>query len=211
MMLIGMFDSPFVRSVAISLDMLDIPFEHVNWSVGKDFDRIRQYNPLGRVPTLVLDDGEVLIESSAMLDYLDERGGPQRALLPPAGAERRTALRIIALAFGAAEKSRDQIYERTFKPKEKWHQPWIDRCHRQMRGALEQLERIASERGASQWLASERFTRADLMVACIFTVLRDALEPDLQQQFPKLAAHLRRCDELPAFKATYLPWIAPQT
>ena len=92
MMLIGMFDSPFVRPVAISMKMLDIPFEHANWSVGKDFERIRDYNPLGRVPTLVLDDGEALIETSAMLDYLDERSGPERALLPtfraPSGAAR---------------------------------------------------------------------------------------------------------------------------
>ena len=211
MTLIGMFDSPFVRSVAISLKMFAIPFEHLNWSVGKDFDRIREFNPLGRVPTLVLDDGEVLIESSAMLDYLDERVGPQRALLPASGAERRTALRIIALAFGAAEKSRDQIYERTFKPQEKWHQPWIDRCHLQMQGALEELERIASQKGEGQWLVGGRFTRADLMAACIFTVLRDALDPLLQKQFPKLAAHLQRCDALPEFRATYLPWSEPKS
>ena len=76
MMLIGMFDSPFVRPVAISMKLLDIPFEHADWSVGKDFERIRRYNPLGRVPTLVLDDGEALMETSAILDYLDERVGP---------------------------------------------------------------------------------------------------------------------------------------
>ncbi len=210
MMLIGMFDSPFVRSVAISMKMFDIPFDHLDWSVGKDFDRIREYNPLGRVPTLVLDDGEVLIESSAMLDYLDERVGPKRALLPASGAERRAALRIIALAFGAAEKSRDQIYERTFKPQEKWYQPWIDRCHLQMEGALAELERIASQKGEGQWLVGGRFTRADLMVACIFTVLRDALDPQLQKQFLSLAAHLQRCDALPEFRTTYLPWIAPR-
>ena len=76
MLLIGMFDSPFVRRVAVSLKRLDIGFEHANWSVGRDFDRIRAYNPLGRVPTLVLDDGEALIESSAILDYIDELAGP---------------------------------------------------------------------------------------------------------------------------------------
>jgi glutathione S-transferase len=75
MLLIGMFDSPFVRRVAITLKLLGIPFEHGNWSVGKDFERIRHYNPLGRVPTLVLDNGEVLIESAAILDYLDELAG----------------------------------------------------------------------------------------------------------------------------------------
>jgi drug/metabolite transporter (DMT)-like permease len=72
MILIGMFDSPFVRRVAVTMNLLKIPFEHRNWSVGKDFDRIREFNPLGRVPTLVLDDGESLIESAAILDYLDD-------------------------------------------------------------------------------------------------------------------------------------------
>ena len=71
MILIGMFDSPFVRRVAVTMNLLAIPFEHRNWSVGKDFDRIREFNPLGRVPTLVLADGESLIESAAILDYLD--------------------------------------------------------------------------------------------------------------------------------------------
>src|SRR5512134_2546284 len=111
MLLIGMFDSPFVRRVAISMKLLDIPFEHGNWSVGKDFDRIRNYNPLGRVPTLVTDGGEKLLESAAILDYLDEIAGPDRALLPRAGAERRKALNLMAMSTGAAEKGVLQVYE----------------------------------------------------------------------------------------------------
>ena len=69
------------------MKLLDIPFEHANWSVGKDFDRIRRYNPLGRVPTLVLDDGEALMETTAILDYLDDRVGAERALLPRSGPQ----------------------------------------------------------------------------------------------------------------------------
>src|ERR1700676_4212775 len=99
-----MFDSPFVRRVAVSMQLLDIGYQHVNWSVGKDFDRIRQYNPLGRVPTLVLDDGEALVESALILDYLDDRVGAARALLPASGRERRAALSQMAMAIGAAEK-----------------------------------------------------------------------------------------------------------
>jgi glutathione S-transferase len=123
MILIGMFDSAFVRRVAISMNLYGMAFEHRNWSVGPDFDRIRQYNPLGRVPTLVLPDGEALIESSAILDYLDERAGPERALLPPSGKDRRTALRLMSIAIGAAEKGVLQIYETVFRPAEKRHQP----------------------------------------------------------------------------------------
>ena len=89
MILIGMFDSPFVRRVAVSMTLLEISFEHRNWSVGKDFELIRQFNPLGRVPALVLADGESLIDSTAILDFLDDSVGPERALLPSTGKERR--------------------------------------------------------------------------------------------------------------------------
>jgi len=97
MILIGMFDSPFVRRVAVSMHLLDLPFEHRNWSVGKDFDQNSPLQPAGRVPTLVLDDGESLIESAAILDYLDELAGPQRALLPRSGSARRDALHLMSM------------------------------------------------------------------------------------------------------------------
>ncbi|HEY1075478.1 MAG TPA: glutathione S-transferase family protein [Fontimonas sp.] len=105
MILIGMFDSPFVRRVAVSMKLLGLDFEHRNWSVGKDQAEIRRYNPLGRVPTLVLDDGEALAESFAILDFLDQSVGPARALLPASGRERRDALQLMALASGAAERA----------------------------------------------------------------------------------------------------------
>ena len=98
MILIGMYDSSYTRRVAIAMSLYDMPFEHRSWSVGRDFDRIRQYNPLGRAPTLVLDDGEVLTESAMMLDYLDDVVGSQRALMPATGIARRDAQRLIALA-----------------------------------------------------------------------------------------------------------------
>src|ERR1700722_2464790 len=146
-----MFDSPFVRRVAISLKLCGIAFEHAPWSIGADFERIRQYNPLVRVPTLVLDDGEVLLESAALLDYLDELVGPQHALLPRAGRERRTALKLMAIAAGAADKGREQVYERAFRPPEKRHDPWLARCRTQMHGALGELERHPSQRGSGRW------------------------------------------------------------
>ena len=71
MILIGQFDSPFVRRVAIAMRLYGIAFEHKPWSTFGDADKIAPYNPLRRVPTLVLDDGEALIESAMILDYLD--------------------------------------------------------------------------------------------------------------------------------------------
>ncbi len=80
--LIGQYDSPFVRRVAIALRLYGMPFEHRPWSVFGDADALAAYNPLKRVPTLVLDDGDVLIDSAIILDWLDEVAGPERALFP---------------------------------------------------------------------------------------------------------------------------------
>ena len=205
-----MFDSPYVRRVAVSMNLCGIAFEHAPWSVGAEFERIRKYNPLVRVPTLVLDSGEVLLESAALLDYLDELVGPQRALLPSAGRERRSALKLMALASGAADKGRDQIYERAFRPADKRHDPWLARCRTQMHGALGELERHASERGAGRWLIGERLTHADITLACAFTFLCDALNANQNGlTYPALGALAQRCEALPEFQATRVEFIAP--
>jgi glutathione S-transferase len=212
MLLIGMFDSPFVRRVAVSMKLLGIPFEHGNWSVGRDFDRIREYNPLGRVPTLVTGEGEKLMESGAILDYLDERVGPDRALLPRSGPERRQALNLMAMATGAAEKGVLQVYERVFRPEDKRHQPWVERCRAQMSGALSALDRYVGERGVSQWLVGKRMTQADITVACAFTFLDDSLRVAADRvMFPSLVAFASRCESLPVFQETRTPFFTPGT
>ena len=209
MMLIGMFDSPFVRRVAVSMKLLGIGFEHRNWSVGRDFDRIRDHNPLGRVPTLLTDEGETLIDSAAILDYLDELAGPTRALLPGQGAPRRAALRLMAIAIGAAEKGALQVYERVFRPFEKWHEPWLGRLRVQIDGALAELERNCAAR-SGHWLIGERLTQADISVSCATTFLDGALSaPPRPEQYPALRSLVSRCERLPEFVATRIAWSAP--
>jgi glutathione S-transferase len=209
-LLIGMFDSPFVRRVAVSMQLLDIGFEHANWSVGKDFDRIRQYNPLGRVPTLVLDDGEVLCESGAILDHLDEQVGPGRALLPSGGRERRTALRLMALAIGAAEKGREQIYEQAFRPAERRHPPWLQRCREQMYGALDQIERYCAGVSDGSWLLGDALRQPDITLTCAATFVRDSLGlNDLARRYPKLTARVDRCEAREEFRRTHVPFFTP--
>ncbi len=211
MLLIGMFDSPYVRRVAISMKRLGLPFEHGNWSVGVDFDRIRQYSPLGRVPVLVLDDGTVLVESGAILDALDDRVGPQRALMPASGAPRREALRVISFAIGASEKARDQLYERMVRPPEKYHEPWVARCREQMHGALGELEKACRQRAAGSWLVDDRLTQADISVTCMCTLLDDALGVLTgDHPYPALKAHVDRCEALPEFRATREKWFAAE-
>src|SRR5215469_6687574 len=103
MILIGQYDSPFVRRAAIALRLYGFDYEHRPWSVWADADKLATLNPLRRVPTLVLDDGEVLIESSAILDALDQLVGPGRAMTPTGGPARRRALHVTALATGVAD------------------------------------------------------------------------------------------------------------
>ena len=212
MLLIGMFDSPFVRRVAVSMKLLEIPFEHANWSVGRDFDRIREYNPLGRVPTLVTNEGERLMESAAILDYLDELVGPERALLPRSGPERRQALNFMAMATGAAEKGVAQVYERAFRPEDKRHPPWVKRCHTQMSGSLAAIDRYLGERGVSQWLVGKRMTQADITAVCAFTFLNDTLRVASDAiMYQSLATLARRCESLPAFQETRVPFFVPNS
>jgi glutathione S-transferase len=207
LILIGMFDSPFVRRVAVSMNLLKIPFEHRNWSVGKDFELIRQFNPLGRVPTLVQPDGETLIESAAILDFLDDSAGPDRALTPQSGAPRREVLRLTAIATGAAEKGVAQVYEVAFRPPEKRHPPWVDRCRAQMHAALTELDRASTVR-AGDWLIGDRMTQADITATCVYTFLADALNID-RAAYPGLAAIVERCEGMPEFAAIKAEWMAP--
>src|SRR5512134_1007222 len=100
MILIGQYDSPFVRRVGIALRLYDIPFEHKPWSTFGDADKIRPYNALTRVSTLVLEDGEVLTDSHIILDYLDGLVPVERRMFPTAEPARHKALRIAALATG---------------------------------------------------------------------------------------------------------------
>jgi glutathione S-transferase len=209
MILIGMFDSPFVRRVAVSMSLLEMPFEHRNWSVGKDFELIRQFNPIGRVPVLVLADGESLIDSAAILDFLDDLAGPDRALLPPTGKERRDALKAVSIALGAAEKGLHQLYETVFKPDSKRHEPWMDRCCAQMHGALTELDRLVQAR-AGDWLIGGRLTQADVTATCVYTYLCDALGlRESWRVYPRLSALASRCEALPAFAKSRLNFDPP--
>lgn len=208
MILIGMYDSSYTRRVAIAMAVYGIPFEHRAWSVGRDFDRIREYNPLGRAPTLVLDDGEVLTESAMMLDYLDDLVGRERALMPAGGLARRDAQRLIALGTGAIDKAVLIVLERIFRPEDMHSEAWLSRCRTQVDGALRELDRACAARAGHAWLVGDAMTHADIAVACFTTHLRESVPWDLAA-FPALRAHVERCEALPVFAAHYQPFDAP--
>ena len=193
--LIGMFDSPFVRRVAITLLIYEMPFEHRRWSVFGDFDRVREFNPLGRVPVLLLDDHEALIESAVILDYLDEIAGPERALIPPSGPERRHALKRITVALGGCEKAVALFYE-TVKREERYTDPgWAARLQAQVGSALDWVER---ELGSP----SSDPDQVEITSAVFWRFLREYL-PDAAdgQRYPGLSTLSRHCERHPAFRA----------
>ena len=143
MQLIGMLDSPYVRRVAISLQLLGLPFEHRSLSVFSTFDAFRQINPVVKAPSLVCDDGCVLMDSTLILDYAEALAAQQasrKSLMPASVAERRQALRVIGLALAACEKSVQIVYERKLRPAEKLHQPWLSRVTGQLLAACAALE-----------------------------------------------------------------------
>ena len=135
MQLIGQYDSPFVRRVAIALRLYDLPFEHLPWSAFGDAAKIAAVSPLRRVPTLVMDDGVALTDSWAILDTLDQIVGPDRALIAPSGPDRREAMRLTALAAGAADKAVSLVYERALRTEAL--AVWVDRCRAQVGGMVE--------------------------------------------------------------------------
>ncbi|HEX6274253.1 MAG TPA: glutathione S-transferase N-terminal domain-containing protein [Polyangiaceae bacterium] len=205
MILIGQYDSPFVRRVAIAMRRYGIAYEHRPWSVFADAEKIARYNPLRRVPALVLDDGVALVESSVILDALDEMAGPERALVPRSGPERREALRLMALATGFADKAVSLYLEPLFRsaPSERW----LARCREQIADTLDVLEADRSKRPSDWWLGAA-LGHVDIAVACALGYLREA-HPDFfsVRRWPKLAAHAARADELEDFRAIYQPFV----
>src|SRR5580704_13955086 len=195
MILVGQYDSPFVRRVAISLRVLGLEYEHDTRSVFGDFDAMRVLNPLGRIPFLVLDEGNVLVNSAAILGWRDQHTGPERALIPSQGPQRQRALKLISFASGAIEKIGAACYERVVRPAQYRWPEWIARCRTQGIGAIEVL---ADE----SWPA--KLDQAQITTACMVRHVR-LVDPELMPvgRFPKLDELSARCEAQTEFKSTY--------
>ena len=140
MKLWGMLDSPYVRRVAISLDLFGIEFEHEPLSVFSTFEAFAQINPVVKAPTLSLDDGTVLMDSTLIIDYFEATSAPAAKLLPQHPQALGTALRTVGLALAACEKAVQVVYEHKLRPAQKLHQPWVERITRQLLAACHELE-----------------------------------------------------------------------
>jgi glutathione S-transferase len=198
--LIGMLDSPYVRRVAISLQLLGLPFEHRSLSVFRTFDEFRKVNPVVKAPTLVCDDGEVLMDSTLILEYAEAMAAPSRSLMPAGLADRQHALHSIGLALAACEKSVQIIYERSQRPAEKQHEPWISRVTGQLLAALTVLEYDLRNRPRAA--TSGAIDQAGISAAVAWHFIRTML-PDVvgAASFPALVALSARAELLPEFVA----------
>lgn len=198
MKLIGMLDSPYVRRVAISLQLLGLRFEHQSLSVFRTFDQFRQINPVVKAPTLVCDDGTLLIDSTLILQYAEALA--QRSLLPSDPPALQRELRIVGLALAACEKAVQIVYERELRPAEKLHQPWVDRVRGQLLAAWRMLEEEAARQPLPATSAS--MGQAGISTAVAWQFTRQMLPGVLPAaELPTLAAYSRVVEQLPAFAA----------
>lgn len=200
MQLIGMLDSPYVRRVAIALQLLGLRFAHSPLSVFRTFEQFQAINPVVKAPTLVCDDGGVLMDSTLILEYAQALAGQRRLLLPQEPGALQQALRIEGLALAACEKSVQIIYERELRPLEKQHAPWLERVEGQLRSAYALLEHeVDRHPPPMHW---ETIGRAGLTSAVAWHFTQTLLPGMVDaQQHPALANLSALAEALPAFLA----------
>lgn len=201
MQLIGMLDSPYVRRVAICLKLLGLPYEHRSLSVFRTFDEFSAINPVVKAPTLVADDGTVLMDSTLILQYLESLVDAERRLVPMAPEARLRALRLTSLALAACEKSVQLVYERELRPSEKRHSPWTDRVRTQLHAAFQALELELAQ--VPLVATPDQIGEHGVTVAVAWRFHQLMLpEIDFGDQFPELANFSAQAEALPAFRET---------
>ena len=207
MILIGQYDSPFVRRVGIAMTLYGMPFEHRPWSTFGEAEKIRPYNPLTRVPTLVLDDNEVLIDSTVILDYVDSLVPVDQRMFPIAEPARRRALKVATLGVHTAEKAVSLFYEKVLHKEAS--DVWTNRCRTQISGALAALEQDRAARKTDYW-CGDTIGHADVAVAAALRFIGDAHPGVIDMAgFPALSAHSKRCEALAAFQSISQVYIPP--
>ena len=201
MKLVGLFDSPYVRRVVVSMRLQGVAFEHVALSVFRHVDEMRKFNPLVKVPMLILDSGEKLIESSFILDYLDGLAAPEKRLMPAAGPDRMRIQQHCAVALIAMEKAVQYYYETGMRPTENTYHVWAERVLTQMHDAFALLEAMPE----SAVLTGAPVTQADISSAVALAFAR-YVHPDQfpSGRYPRLERLSSHCEALPAFTETPL-------
>lgn len=205
MILQGRYLSPFARRVGATMNLYGMPFEVQVLVVTKpeDVAKLEQSNPLGRVPALILEDGRRMIDSNAILDYLDELAGPEKRLTPASGPQRAEVLQLLALMTGTMERALLGFYETARRPAE---YSWPEQAEKLRRYATAGLTVLESALNASggDWFACGRMTQADVSGAITYdyigVLLPDLIDPNL---YPALAALSGRMNAMPEIGSTF--------
>lgn len=196
--LVGYMDSPFVRRVAVSAQYLGVPYEHRELSIFRDFEEFRALNPLVKVPTLICDDGQALVDSTLIIDYLESVAG--QSLMPAGESDRIRALNVIGTSMVAMEKVVQLIYETKQRPEELCYKPWVDRLEKQLFGALELMESAIG--AGTSWLCGDRVTQADITAAISWRFVQHVVpERVAVGDYPGLDAFSARAEKTPEFAA----------
>jgi len=198
MKLIGMLDSPYVRRVAISLDLLGVPFEHDAVSVFSTFARFQSINPVVKAPTLICDDGTVLMDSSLILQFVEATHTHGASLWSLDPVDLQHEMRAVCLALAACEKSVQILYERNLRPEEAQYQPWMDRVAGQLSAAYLALEQEVARRPAA---FAGPVNQATLTAAVAWQFTQSLLAHIVPSaQHPGLVALSARLEATAAFK-----------
>ncbi|WP_432379974.1 glutathione S-transferase [Duganella sp. P38] len=200
MKLIGMLDSPYVRRVAVSLQLLGLKFEHQSLSVFRTFDQFREINPVVKAPTLLDEEGVPLMDSTLILQYAEYIARPALRRTPTMPTELWRSQRLLGLALAACDKAVQLYYERQLRPAEKLHQPWADRIILQLRAALDTLEEEQAREPLG--VTSDTMPPPGVMMAVTWHFIQQMV-PDAApaSSYPALADYSRQAEQLPEFRA----------
>lgn len=198
MRLIGMLDSPYVRRTAISLEILGVPFQHEAVSVFKDFEKFQRINPAVQAPTLVCDDGEVLMDSSLILQYIEATQAKGEALWSPHADIYQHQMRAVSLAMSACDRSVQIVYEKNLRPAAAQHEPWLVRISGQLLAAYTGLEQHLQ---AYPDLFTQARSQASITAAVVWQFTQSMLANlVIAANFPRLCEHAARMEATPEFK-----------
>src|SRR5471030_1264939 len=199
MKLIGSLASPYVRKVRVVLaeKKLDYQFELENvWAPDTTIDKL---NPLGKVPSLVMEDGNVMIDSRVMVEYLDTLT-PVCKLLPPNGRDRADVKCWEALADGLLDAAILVRLERTQRAPELQSEAWVER---QLRKVQLSLKSMSEQLGDSAYCTGIHYSLGDVAVGCALGWLLFRFpEITWRDDYANLARLYDKLSERPSFKDT---------